>query len=158
MQKQMISDLMNEMKDLPADERATLMQKMLDNPDLDPSVRAKLMEEMLKNVDDLSPEERRKLLEKMLENSDQLGNDLRQWIDGPRWELRSFRCQDQGEVDGESVDHDEWFARWRTTETPGENARKQRRSQSGHAYEAHGWNDQESQSNGASRTWKIPRR
>ena len=62
------------MKDLSADERAKLMQKVLENQNLDPTVRAKLMEEMLKNVDDLSAEERQKLLEKMLENSDQLGS------------------------------------------------------------------------------------
>ena len=79
----MISDLLSEMKDLSSDERAKLMQKVLENSDLDPSVRAKLMEEMLKNVDDLAPEERRKLLEKMLENSDQLGKDLRRCGDEP---------------------------------------------------------------------------
>jgi hypothetical protein len=72
-QKQMISDLLNEMKDLSAEERAKLMEKVLDNPNLDPSVRAKLMDEMLRNVDDLPPEDRQKLLEKMLENSDHLG-------------------------------------------------------------------------------------
>ncbi|UJR26661.1 hypothetical protein I4U23_007978 [Adineta vaga] len=71
-QKQMIADLLKEMKDLPPEERAKLMEKMLSNPNLDPSVRAKLLEEMLKNVDDLPPEERKKLLEKMLENRDSL--------------------------------------------------------------------------------------
>ena len=72
-QKQMISDLLNEMKDLSAEERAKLMEKVLDNPNLDPTVRAKLMEEMLKNIDDLPPEEKQKFYEKMLENSDHLG-------------------------------------------------------------------------------------
>jgi F0F1-type ATP synthase delta subunit len=72
-QKQMISDLLNEMKDLSAEERTKLMEKVLDNPNLDPTVRAKLMEEMLKNADDLPPEERQKLYEKMLENSEHLG-------------------------------------------------------------------------------------
>ena len=72
----MISDLLNEMKDLSAEERAKFMEKFLDNPNLDPSVRAKLMEEMLKNVNDLPPEERQKILEKMLENSDQLGKSI----------------------------------------------------------------------------------
>jgi mRNA-degrading endonuclease RelE of RelBE toxin-antitoxin system len=75
-QKQMITDLLHEMKDLSAEERSKLMQKVLDNPNLDPSVRAKLMEEMLKTVDDLPPAERQKLLEKMLEDSDNLGIDL----------------------------------------------------------------------------------
>lgn len=69
----MISDLLNEMNDLSADERAKFLEKVLDNPNLDPSVRAKLMEEMLRQVDDLPPEERQKILEKMLENTDQLG-------------------------------------------------------------------------------------
>jgi hypothetical protein len=72
-QKQMITDLLNEMKDLSADERLKLMEKVLDNPNLDPSVRARLMEEMLQNTEDLSPEDRQKLLGKMLENSDHLG-------------------------------------------------------------------------------------
>ncbi|CAF3600523.1 unnamed protein product [Rotaria sp. Silwood1] len=71
-QKQMITDLLNEMKDLSAEERTKLMEKVLDNPNLDPAVRAKLIEEMLKTANDLPPEERQKLLEKMLENSDQL--------------------------------------------------------------------------------------
>lgn len=72
-QKQMIADLLHEMKDLSADERLQLMEKVLDNPNLDPSVRAKLMEEMLRSVDDLPFEDRQKLVEKMLENSDDLG-------------------------------------------------------------------------------------
>lgn len=74
-QKQMITDLLNEMKDLSADERLKLMEKVLDNPNLDPSVRAKLMEEMLRSTEDLPPEDRQKLIEKMLENSDNLGKD-----------------------------------------------------------------------------------
>jgi DNA-directed RNA polymerase subunit F len=76
-QKQMIADLLNGMKHLPPEERTKLMEKMLDNPNLDPSVRAKLIEEMLKNVDDLPPEERKKLLEKMLENRDSLNPAMR---------------------------------------------------------------------------------
>lgn len=72
-QKQMITDLLNEMKDLSADERLKLMEKVLDNPNLDSSVRARLMDKMLQNTEDLSPEDRQKLLEKMLENSDNLG-------------------------------------------------------------------------------------
>ncbi len=72
-QKQMITDLLTEIQELPADERGKLVEKVLDNPNLDPTVRAKLMEEMLKNVDNLPPEERQKLLGKMLENSDHLG-------------------------------------------------------------------------------------
>lgn len=73
-QQQMISDLLHEMKDLSPEERTKLLGQVLDNPNLDPSVRAKLMEEMLRNVDGLPPEEQQKLLEKMLENSDHLGN------------------------------------------------------------------------------------
>ena len=75
-QKQMITDMLNEMKDLSPEERAKFMEKVLENPNLDPTVRAKLMEEMLKNADDLPPEERQKLFEKILENSDQLGKRL----------------------------------------------------------------------------------
>ena len=52
------------------------MEKVLENPNLDPIVRAKLIEEMLKNVDGLSAEEKQKLFDKMLENSDQLGRML----------------------------------------------------------------------------------
>jgi Mg/Co/Ni transporter MgtE len=76
-QKQMITDLLNEMKDLPAEERAKLMEKFLDNSNLDPSVRARLMEEILKTVDDLPPEERQKILDKMLENSEDLNPAMR---------------------------------------------------------------------------------
>ena len=72
-QKQMIADLLHEMKDLSVEERVKLMEKLLDDPGLDPLVRAKLTEEILKNVEDLPPEEKQKLLEKMLQNSDHLG-------------------------------------------------------------------------------------
>lgn len=75
-QKQMIADLLHEMKDLSAEERMKLMDKVLENPNLDPSVRAKLIEEMLRNANDLSAEDQQKLFEKMLENSDDLGRAM----------------------------------------------------------------------------------
>ncbi|CAF1010666.1 unnamed protein product [Adineta steineri] len=76
-QKQMIADLIKGLKDLPPEERKKLLEKMLNNPNLDPSVRAKLMEEMLKHMDDLPPEERKKLMEKMLEDRDNLSPAMR---------------------------------------------------------------------------------